>query len=72
MRNTDIAPTGEGTVRLLKPVPLSAALVLFAAAPARARTVDDVDVIAFGLDNPRHVAVSPSGDVYVLEIELDD
>ena len=27
----------------------------------------DVDVIASGLDNPRHVAVSPWGDVYVAE-----
>jgi hypothetical protein len=59
-------------VRLLKLVPLSAAVVLSAAAPAGARTVDDVDVIASGLDNPRHVAASPGGDVYVLEIELDD
>ena len=27
----------------------------------------DVDVIATGLDNPRHVAVGPNGDVYVAE-----
>jgi hypothetical protein len=27
----------------------------------------DVDVIATGLDNPRHVAVAPNGDVYVAE-----
>ena len=46
---------------------LTAVAVLAAAAPAAATTIDDVDVIASGLDNPRHVAVSPSGDVYVAE-----
>jgi hypothetical protein len=40
---------------------------LAASAPASAIEVDDVDVIASGLDNPRHVAVAPGGDVYVAE-----
>ncbi len=37
------------------------------AASAAATKGVDVDVIAEGLDNPRHVAVSPFGDVYVAE-----
>ena len=48
---------------------LAAGLVLAGAAPASAhhpRGVD-VDVIASGLDNPRHVAVAKHGDVYVAE-----
>ena len=45
---------------------LTAAIAGAVAAPASAKSVD-VDVIAKGLDNPRHVAVSPSGDVYVAE-----
>jgi hypothetical protein len=43
---------------------LTVAAALGIAAPASAA---DVDVIASGLDNPRHVAVSPGGDVYVAE-----
>lgn len=52
-------------VRMLAPVVAVAALA--ATAPAGAHTVDDIDVIATGLDNPRHLAVSPDGDVYVAE-----
>ncbi len=48
--------------RLLPPAMLAAALAT--AAPAAAA---DVDVIARGLDNPRHVAVDARGDVYVAE-----
>ena len=51
---------------------VTAAAALAVAAPASAHrggatTVHDVDVIAHGLDNPRHVAVSRDGDVYVAE-----
>jgi hypothetical protein len=46
---------------------VTAAVTLAVAAPASARTDVDVNVIASGLDNPRHVAVSPDGDVYVAE-----
>ena len=51
------------TPRLL---PLAAVVALAAAAPASAHEVD-VDTIASGLDNPRHVAVSEWGSVYVAE-----
>ena len=51
------------TPRLL---PLAAVIALAAAAPASAHEVD-VDTIASGLDNPRHVAVSDWGSVYVAE-----
>ena len=44
-----------------------AAAGLIAAAPAGAASVDDVEVIASGLDNPRHLSVSPTGDIYVAE-----
>jgi hypothetical protein len=54
-------------VRALKLLALAAVLALAAAAPASAQSVDDVDVIAKGLDNPRHVAVAPNGDIYVAE-----
>jgi hypothetical protein len=54
------------TVRALKLLAVTVA-VLVAGAPASAEVVDDVDVIASGLDNPRHVAVAPNGDVYVAE-----
>jgi hypothetical protein len=43
-----------------------AAALLAGAAPAAAADVD-VDVVASGLDNPRHVAVAPGGEVYVAE-----
>jgi hypothetical protein len=43
-----------------------AALALAASAVAKPGGVD-VDVIAEGLDNPRHVAVAPNGDIYVAE-----
>jgi hypothetical protein len=46
---------------------VTAAVALAVAAPVSARTVHDVDIVAFGLDNPRHVAVSGDGDVYVAE-----
>ena len=54
-------------MRALKLLPLTAAVALVVAAPASADGVDDVDVIASGLDNPRHLAVSHNGDVYVAE-----
>jgi hypothetical protein len=54
-------------VRALKLLPLTAAVALAATPPAAAQSVDDIDVIATGLDNPRHVAVSRDGDVYVAE-----
>ena len=43
-----------------------ATLALVASAVAKPGDVD-VDVIAEGLDNPRHVAVAPNGDIYVAE-----
>ena len=48
---------------------LAAGLVLVAAAPAGAHHPKgvDVDTIAGGLDNPRHVAVAKNGDVWVAE-----
>jgi hypothetical protein len=49
-------------------VPLAAALACaVAAAPASAHNGVRVKTIAKGLDNPRHVAVSHHGDVYVAE-----
>ena len=55
-------------MRASKLILLTAAAVLAAAAPAGAKGSDvDVEVIASGLDNPRHVAVSHDGDVYVAE-----
>ena len=47
-------------------LPLAALTALAVAAPAGAHAID-VDVIARGLDNPRHVAVAKDGDVYVAE-----
>jgi hypothetical protein len=47
-------------------LPVTAAVALAAAAPAGAQTVD-VEVVGKGLDNPRHVAVAPNGDIYVAE-----
>ncbi|HWM09412.1 MAG TPA: ScyD/ScyE family protein [Solirubrobacteraceae bacterium] len=44
-----------------------AALMTIAAVPAAAAHGIDVDVVARGLDNPRHVAVAKDGDVYVAE-----
>jgi hypothetical protein len=54
-------------VRALKLLALAGVVVLAAAAPASAQSSPDIDVIAKGLDNPRHVAVAPNGDVYVAE-----
>ena len=53
---------------------LAAGLALVAAAPAGAHHKHgvDVDTIATGLDNPRHVAVSHHGDVYVAESGTGD
>jgi hypothetical protein len=48
-------------------LPLAAAATLAFAVPASAHHGIDVDVIAKKLDNPRHVAVSKDGDVYVAE-----
>jgi hypothetical protein len=47
-------------------LPIAAMASIAAAAPAAAHGID-VDVIARGLDNPRHVAVAKNGDVYVAE-----
>lgn len=46
---------------------VAATVAVAAAAPASAASVDDIDVVASGLDNPRHVAVGWNGDVYVAE-----
>jgi hypothetical protein len=54
-------------VRVPRLVPATAAVALALAAPAGAATVDDVEVIAKDLDNPRHLAVGPFGDIYVAE-----
>jgi hypothetical protein len=54
-------------VRVPKLLLLAVALSLIAAAPASARHGASVKVIAKKLDNPRHVAVGPNGDVYVAE-----
>jgi hypothetical protein len=54
-------------VRVPTLLPVTAVALLAAAAPASGQTVEEVDVIASGLDNPRHVAVSQHGDVYVAE-----
>jgi hypothetical protein len=53
-------------VRTLKSVLLAGAVALAAAAPASAGGID-IDVVATGLDNPRHVAVGHHGDIYVAE-----
>ena len=53
-------------MRVATSLVVSVATACAVAAPASAKSID-VDVIASGLDNPRHVAVSPSGDVYVAE-----
>ena len=55
-------------MRLFALLSLTAVLSLTLAASATAKGGVDVDVIASGLDNPRHVAVSPWGDVYVAEV----
>ena len=47
-------------------LPIAALTTLAVAAPAGAHGLD-VDVIASGLDNPRHLAVAKDGDVYVAE-----
>ena len=47
-------------------LPLAAVASIAVAAPAGAHGID-VDVIARGLDNPRHVAVGKNGDLYVAE-----
>jgi hypothetical protein len=56
-------------VRVLRLLPVAIAAALVTAAPASANHQQriDVDVIARGLDNPRHVAVAPDGAVYVAE-----
>jgi hypothetical protein len=48
-------------------LPIAVAALLAAAVPAAAAGGPRVDVVARGLDNPRHVAVGPSGEVYVAE-----
>ena len=47
-------------------LPIAALTAIAVTAPAGAHGID-VDVIARGLDNPRHVAVAKDGDVYVAE-----
>jgi hypothetical protein len=54
-------------VRTSTLLPLTAVIALGVSAPTSSAQVRDVDVIASGLDNPRHVAVAPNGDVYVAE-----
>jgi hypothetical protein len=54
-------------VRVSALLSVAATVAIAAAAPASATTVDDIDVVASGLDNPRHVAVGWAGDVYVAE-----
>jgi hypothetical protein len=51
-------------VRATALLSVAATVAIAAAAPASAA---DVDVVASGLDNPRHVAVGWTGDVYVAE-----
>ena len=51
-------------MRLTALLPVAAAVVLAAPAPAGAA---EVEVIADELDNPRHVALAPDGDIYVAE-----
>jgi hypothetical protein len=53
-------------VRATALLSVAATVAVAAAAPAGA-TTPDVDVVARGLDNPRHVAVGWAGDVYVAE-----
>lgn len=53
-------------MRTLRWLPLAVAASFAVAAPAGAHGID-VDVVAGGLDNPRHVAVAKDGDVYVAE-----
>lgn len=53
-------------MRMRRYLPLAALTTLVVAAPAGAHGID-VDVVADGLDNPRHVAVAKDGDVYVAE-----
>jgi hypothetical protein len=53
-------------MRRLRCLPIAALAAVAVAAPASAHGID-VDVIARGLDNPRHVAVAKNGDVYVAE-----
>src|SRR5918999_3313240 len=53
-------------MRRLRWLPLAVVASFAVAAPAGAHRTD-VDVIARGLDNPRHVAVAKDGHVYVAE-----
>ena len=48
-------------------LPLAAVATIALTAPAAGAHGLDVDVVARGLDNPRHVAVAKDGDVYVAE-----
>ena len=55
-------------MRVLRLLPVAIVAAFVTAAPANAdHSRIDVDVIARHLDNPRHVAVAPDGDVYVAE-----
>jgi hypothetical protein len=54
-------------MRSLALASVTALATLAFAASAAAKSGVDVDVIATDLDNPRHVAVSSKGDVYVAE-----
>ena len=54
-------------MRARQVLPLLAAVTCVVAVPAAAGAAVDVEVIASGLDNPRHVAISDTGDIYVAE-----
>jgi len=58
---------GVGIVRVTRMLGLVAVTGLAAAGTASAASVDSVEVIGTGLDNPRHIAVSPTGDIFVAE-----
>ena len=52
-------------MRVLRVLPIVLLLALGVAAPAAART--SVDVVARGLDSPRHLAFGSRGDLFVAE-----
>jgi hypothetical protein len=54
-------------MRALRVLPIVLLLALGVAAPAAATTHVDVDVVASGLDSPRHLAFGSRGDLFVAE-----
>jgi hypothetical protein len=54
-------------MRALRVLPIVVLLALGVAAPAAATTGVDVDVVASGLDSPRHLAFGSRGDLFVAE-----